>query len=73
MVSRQPKAFNQPQKKPKIESIPIWRVVKKYMESEEGYKEILKECAKRTNQPTDIDLNQAALEILKKFISILGD
>lgn len=43
------------------------------MESEEGYKEIMKECSKRSSEPTDIDKNQAALEILKKFISVIVD
>ena len=43
------------------------------MESKEGYNEIIKESKKKESKPNKLDKNQAAIEVLKKFISLFSD
>ena len=50
--------------KPKVEAIPLWKFIKSFMESEEGYQKIVSSCDIPLEDPTSPDANKAAMRVL---------
>ena len=50
-----------------------WRKIKSYMESDKGYREILKKLNKIGGDPTEKSSKKAVIKVLSKFISYYSD